>query len=63
MGILRSQHGNIDPYSVMRLFNSTENKATANITLGGVKTKVEFMPFEVKTFEVNGSQLAECGMI
>lgn len=49
--------------TVMRLFNSSENKTTANITLGGIKTKVEFTPFEVKTFCVNGSQLSERDMI
>lgn len=49
--------------TTLRLFNSSQNKTTANIKIGGGETKIEFTPFEVKTFKVDGTQLTECGML
>ncbi|MBQ8227491.1 MAG: alpha-mannosidase [Clostridia bacterium] len=47
----------------LRLYNSSQNENTANVKISGTATKIDFTPFEVKTFKINGSVLNECGML
>ncbi len=60
--IILTRLSNRGKRTILRLFNSTESEAVANVKIGGGITKVELGSFEVKTFAVDGSHLDETAM-
>lgn len=48
---------------IARLFNSSEEKESATLSLNGKEFQINFAPFEAKAFIFDGTNLAECNLI
>ena len=57
------KHAEVGDDVIIRLFNPTEHAESATLSFRGMEKKVEFAPFEIKTFRCNDSGIAdECLM-
>ncbi len=57
------KHAEVGDDVIIRLFNPTEHADSATLSFRGMEKKVEFAPFEIKTFRCNDSGIAdECLM-
>lgn len=61
--IILSRMSNRKENTLVRLFNSSKNPSTAAIKIAGIEEKIEFTPFEVKTFSLADGKLTERNMI
>ncbi len=49
---------------ILRLFNGTQQARDTEIAVGGVRERISFTPFEVKTYRYQDGKLTECdGMV
>ncbi len=61
--VILSRLSNRKGDTVVRLYNSSKEKAVSEISFGKVKNQIEFTPFEVKTFKLTDGKITECNMI
>jgi len=48
---------------LLRIFNSSENAESTNLSINGKEFEINFTPFEAKGFRFNGKNLIECNLI